>query len=87
MSNLNRPDPSKMQAVLKLAASKLGTTPEELDAHIRDGTLTGALGNMKGSDAERLRAALSDPKTAERILSTPQAKSLYEKLTKGKPKK
>ncbi|MBR6101501.1 MAG: hypothetical protein IKP95_03660 [Ruminococcus sp.] len=82
MSNFKQPDPRALAALLKLASAKLGTTPERLEAQLKDGTFGKALGNMPGREAASLKAALSDPKSAEKILSTPQAKALYEKLSK-----
>lgn len=84
MSNFENPDPKTLGALLKIASAKLGTTPEKLEAQLKDGTFEKALGNMKGNDAAKLRAALSDPKSAQKILSTPQARALYRKLSGGK---
>ena len=81
MTNLEKPDPKALGALLKIASAKLGTTPEVLEAQLRDGTFDKALANMKGGDAAKLRAALSDPNTAKKILSTPQARALYRKLS------
>lgn len=82
MSNFKQPDSKTLAALLKIASSKLGTTPEKLEAQLKDGTFEQALGNMKGREAASLKAALSDPNSAEKILSTPQAKALYEKLSR-----
>ena len=81
MNNFEKPDSKTLSALLKIVSAKLGTTPETLEAQLKDGTFDKALANMKGGDAARLRAALSDPKSAQRILSTPQAKALYKKLS------
>lgn len=83
MSNLNQMNPQVLQALLGIASKKLGTTPEVLQKQLQDGTFEKALGNMPGSDAAKLKQALSDPKTAEKILSTPQAKAIYKKLQNG----
>ncbi len=83
MSNLNQMNPQALQALLGIASKKLGTTPEKLQQQLQDGTFEKALGNMPGNDAAKLKQALSNPKTAEKILSSPQAKAIYNKLQKG----
>ena len=84
MSNLKKPDPAALSALLKLASARLGTTPEKLQSQLEDGTFSRALGNMPSPQAQMLKKALSDPGSAEKILQTPQAKALYEKLCRGK---
>lgn len=81
MNNFEKPDSRTLSALLKIASAKLGTTPETLEAQLKDGTFDKALANMKGAEAAKLKAALSDPRSAQRILSTPQAKALYKKLS------
>lgn len=83
MSNLNQMNPQALQALLGIASKKLGTTPEKLQQQLQDGTFEKALGNMPGNDAAKLKQALSNPKTAEKILSSQQAKAIYNKLQKG----
>lgn len=83
MSNSNQMNPQALQALLGIASKKLGTSPEVLQKQLQDGTFEKALGNMPGADATRLKQALSNPKTAEKILSTPQAKAIYKKLQQG----
>lgn len=81
MSNFNQPNPKALQALLSVASKKLGTTPDVLQRQLQDGTFEKALSSMPGNDAAMLRQALSNPKTAEKILSTPQAKAIYDKLS------
>ncbi len=83
MSNLNQMNPQALQALLGIASKKLGTTPEVLQKQLQDGTFEKALGNMPGNDAAKLKQALANPKTAEKILSSPQAKAIYKKLQQG----
>lgn len=83
MSNLNQMNPQALQALMGIASKKLGTTPEVLQKQLQDGTFEKALGNMPGNDAAKLKQALSNPKTAEKILSSPQAKAIYKKLQQG----
>ena len=81
MSNFNQLNPQALNALLGMASKKLGTTPEQLQKQLQDGTFEQALNGMPNKDAEKLKQALSDPKTAEKILSSPQAKAIYEKLS------
>lgn len=83
MSNLNQMNPQALQALLGIASKKLGTTPEKLQQQLQDGTFEKALGNMPGNDAAKLKQALSNPKTAEKILSSPQAKAIYNNFKKA----
>lgn len=83
MSNFNQMNPQALQALLGIASKKLGTTPEVLQKQLQDGTFEKALDSMPGGDAAKLKQALSNPKTAEKILSSPQAKAIYKKLQQG----
>lgn len=82
MSNLNNLNPQALNALLSVASKKLGATPEQLQKQLQNGTFDQALGNMPQNEAAMLQQALSNPKTAEKILSSPQAKAIYEKLSK-----
>ena len=82
MSNFNQPDKKTVDALMKAAAKSLGTTPEQLRAQIDNGTLQQSLSGMNNRQAAQLSAALNDPKSAERIMNSPQAKALLSKLTK-----
>lgn len=83
MSNLNKMNPQALNALLSVASKKLGTTPETLQKQLQNGTFDQALGSMPSKEATMIKQALSNPKTAEKILSSPQAKAIYEKLSNG----
>lgn len=83
MSNFNQPNPKVLEALLNIASKKLNTTPQTLQKQLQDGTFEKALGSMPGNEAAMLRQALSNPKTAEKILSSPQAQAIYKKLNNG----
>lgn len=83
MGNFNQLNPQALNALLNIASKKLGTTPEQLQHQLQNGTFDQALGSMPKNEAVKLRQALSNPKTAEKILSSPQAKAIYEKLSKN----
>ncbi len=82
MSNFKQPDKKTVSALLGLAASKLGTTPEKLGAQLSRGELGGALGNMPADQQEKLKRALSDPSAAKKVMDSPQARAIMEKLGK-----
>lgn len=69
-----------MQALLKLAAQRLNTTPEALRSAAENGDLQNITGNAKSPQAEQLRRVLRDPEAAKKLLSTPAAQKLFEAL-------
>lgn len=82
MNNTNNFNPKALQGLLSIASKKLNTSPEQLERQLKDGTFEKALSSMPSNEAKMLQQALSNPKTAEKILSTPQARAIYEKLSK-----
>lgn len=69
-----------MQALLKLAAQRLNTTPEALRSAAENGDLQNITGNANSPQAEQLRRVLRDPEAAKKLLSTPAAQKLFETL-------
>lgn len=79
-NSFNSMDPKAMQALLAVASRKLGTTPDVLKGQLESGVYDRALQGMPQNEAMMLQKALSDPKTAEKILSSPQARAIFKKL-------
>lgn len=77
MSELNQ---NQLEALLKVTAGRLGTTPEALKQAAQNGDLSQMLGQNDQSAA--LQKVLSDPDAAKKLLSTPQAKKLLQMLQK-----
>lgn len=77
MSELNQ---NQLEALLKVTAGRLGTTPEALKQAAQNGDLSQMLGQNDQSTA--LQKVLSDPDAAKKLLSTPQAKKLLQMLQK-----
>ena len=76
---------NQLQALLKLAAERLQTTPEKLRVAAERGDLKSITGSADSSpQAEQLRRVLSDPEAAKKLLSTPAAQKLFEALGKQK---
>ena len=82
MSNFKKPDQKAISALLNLAAAKLGTSPEALEGQLKSGNLNGALGGLPADQQQKLRAALSEPSAAQKIMNSPQARAIMEKLNK-----
>lgn len=75
-------NPKQLEALLNVASKKLGTTPEQLRSQLENGVFDNAMNGMPKEQEQMLRQALSNPKVAEKILSTPQAQAIYKKLIK-----
>lgn len=78
------PNNDELEALLKIAAQRLGTNPDTLKSEAQSGELSKLLGNMSSNDAAKLQQVLSDKDAANRLLSTPQAQMLLQKLMGGK---
>ena len=74
----------RLQSLLKITASRLGSTPEELKQAAQNGTLSRLLGNAAESDSAAMQKVLSDPEAAKKLLATPQAQKLLQMLQGGK---
>ena len=79
--NLNQ---KQLEALSAIASKKLGTTPQALEQELKKGTFDRALEGMPKPQAAMLQQALANPKIAEQILSSPQAKEIFKKLVGGK---
>ncbi|MBQ8960084.1 MAG: hypothetical protein IJ071_02575 [Ruminococcus sp.] len=80
----DRPDPKQLSGLLGAVSKKLGIPPEQLKRELEEGKFDRALSSMNGADAAKFRMAVKDPSLVEKLMSTPQAKALYQKLTGGK---
>ena len=82
---MERPQNSaQLQSMLKIVGQKLGMPPETLRKQLEEGKFDRAIAGMNPQDADKFRQALADPEKLNRILSSRQAKALYEKLTGGR---
>ena len=79
--NRNNIDPAKLSGLLKAVSGKIGVSPEKLQKELEEGKFDSALSGMNRNDAEKFRQAVNNPKLIEKMMSTPQAKALYKKLT------
>lgn len=79
----NHMDNDRLESLLKLAASRLGTSPEALKQAAQNGTLSDMLGNVNAGDSAAMQRVLSDPEAAKKLLATPQAQKLLQLLRGG----
>ena len=77
MSEYNQ---NQLEALLKMTAGRLGTTPEALKNAAQNGDLSKVLGQNESNAT--LQKVLSDPEAAKKMLSTPQAQKLLKMLQK-----
>lgn len=75
--NLNQ---NQINYLVKNASAKLGVSEQQLRRELEAGTFDRLLSTLPKSEASRLTAALSNPMTAQAVLSSPQAKELMKKL-------
>lgn len=77
-------DAAKLEGLLQTVSRKLGIPPEQLRNDLEQGKFDTALAGMQPAEAAKFRQAVQNPQMVEKLMSTPQAKALYEKLTGGK---
>lgn len=81
---MNNIDPNKIAGLLNVVSKKIGVPSERLRAELEEGKFDSALSAMNKNDAARFQQAFNNPKIVEKMMSSPQAKALYEKLSGGK---
>ena len=72
--------PKMQQDLLNLIGERLGKSPDNIKNAMQEGQMDEVLGNLKPEQAEKIKSALSDQKSAERLLSTPQARQLIKQI-------
>lgn len=72
----------QLQALLKLAADRLHTTPDALRSAAEKGDLSRVTGQADAPQAEQIKKILNDPEAAKKMLSSPAAKKLFDALGK-----
>ena len=73
-----------LDALLKMASQKVGTTPDNLKNQLESGQFQNLTKNMKPADAEKFKQLVGNQQMMEQLMSTPQAQELYKKLTEEK---
>ncbi len=81
MKDFNISEKTK-QGMLKNVSAKMGISPSELEAQLQSGKIAELTRGLSQDDAQKLANALSNPALAKKILSTPQAQEILNKLKK-----
>lgn len=79
--NKNNIDPNGLNSLLETVSKKVGVSPEKLKNDFQSGKFDSALSSMSKNDAAMFQQVIKNPKLVEKLMSTPQAKALYKKLT------
>lgn len=80
----NNFDPKQLSGLLNAVSRKIGIPPQQLQKELEDGKFDSALSAMNKNEAAKFQQAVKNPQIVEKLMSTPQAKALYEKLSKGR---
>ncbi len=80
----NNIDKNRLQGLLNTVSKKIGVPPEQLRKELEAGKFDSALSAMNQQEAAKFQQAVKNPQLIEKLMSTPQAKALYNKLTGGK---
>ncbi len=73
-----------LNGLLSVVSKKLGIPPEQLRKELEAGKFDNALKSMSSADAAKFQQAVQNPQIVDKLMSSPQAKALYQKLTGGK---
>lgn len=79
--NSNSIDPKKLDGLLNVVSKKIGVPPDKLRKELEEGKFDSTLSAMSKSDAAKFQQAVNNPKLVEKMMSTPQAKELYKKIS------
>ncbi len=83
MNNSNF-DEKSADALFDVAAKKLGIPKSRLKSEFASGNFDSALKNMSKEESAKLNAAINNPELVQKLVSSPQMKALYEKISKKK---
>lgn len=75
---------NQQDILVSMTSKKLGVPEQQLRNELQNGTFDRLLATLPKQEQQKLTAALSNPATAQVVLSSPQAKQLMQKLFGGK---
>ena len=78
MDNTSHPNEKQLEAMLKLTAQRMGTTPQALKEAAQRGDLSQLVGRSGSQEAAALQKVLSDPERPKKLLPTPRTKRRLE---------
>lgn len=76
----NKLTPEQLQALLKYASQRLGTTPEKLAKTVNNNGVESLASKLSPSDRTKFQEVVSDKSKMEKMLNSPQAQQLIEQL-------
>ncbi len=82
--NKNNFDPKQLNGLLNVVSKKIGIPPEQLKKELEAGKFDSALSAMRAGESAKFQQVMKNPQLIEKLMSTPQAKALYQKLSGGK---
>lgn len=74
-------DPKQVDQLLAATGKKLGVPPAQLRQELESGKYDKVLKNMSPKDSAMLQKVLKNPEMVEKLVSSPQAQALYQKLS------
>lgn len=85
-NNPANPTPDQLNALLRFASQRLGTTPEQLAKTVQTGG-TGSISSQLPPDkAAKFQSIANDPAKMQELLNSPQAQMLIQQLMNQKDK-
>lgn len=75
----------QLDGILNAVSGKLGVTPKELENALKSGKIDKAVRNMPNADRQKLQSVMGNQAQLEKLMQSPQARALYEKLTGKSP--
>lgn len=75
----------QLQNLLNTVSGKLGMKPEDLRKTLESGKIDNAVKNMNTSEQQKIQSIIGDKNKMEKLMQSPQAKALYEKLMGKSP--
>ena len=73
-------DPQQVNRLLETVSKKVDIPPQQLKAELESGKYDKVLKNLNQKDASMLQKVLQNPKMVDKLMRSPQANALYEKL-------
>jgi hypothetical protein len=71
-------------AMLSMAAKRLGKTPDELKRQLRGGDMSALTESLSEGQKQQVASMLRDPAAMQQFLQNPQVRQLLDRLAKGR---
>lgn len=73
----------QLTALLQAVGKKLGMPPEQLRQELESGRFDKAIAGLSQKEAAAFQSVLANPQKLSQVMSSKQARALYEKLMRG----